>query len=83
MMLYQSHGYAWMMHDWTINLLWSSNIELTNILVDSFDMSGTLNSFNGCYNCGTFKRLPVTGDYKGCFPVILEVEWEACCHKIG
>ena len=46
-------------------------------------MSGTLISFNGCYNCGTFKRLPVTGDYKGCFPVISEVEWEACCHKIG
>ena len=39
-------------------------------------MSGTLISFNGYYDCGTLKRLAVTGDYKGCFPVISEVEWE-------
>ena len=75
-MLGQSHGYAWMMHDRTIDLLWSSSIELPDILVDSFDMSGTLIPFNDWFNCGTFKRLAVTGDYKGCFPVISEVEWE-------
>ena len=82
-MLGQSLGYAWMMHDRTIDLLWSSSIELPYILVDSFDMSGTLISFNGCCDCGTLKRLAVTGDYKGCFPVISEVEWESCYHKIG
>ena len=82
-MLGQSLGYAWMMHDRTIDLLWSSSIELPDILVDSFDMSGTLISFNGCCDCGTLKRLPVTWDYKVCFPVISKVEWEPCCHKIG